>query len=247
MVLLICWYFLKGGCMVTNNVVLNGENLILNGNFEELFTGWQVEGPSGEQKIIDSGHNKCLQLSALGRVSQELTINPNTTYTLNFHVQAAYTGGKAQISLGGNNSGTLIDESYNNSQMELKTITFKTGLNDSVLKLSLYCGGGEARFDNIVLEPSIPQITSAYVYNGGYIAINFNAPLSDETTFTMYINQEKRKSMTFNEGRNYWRGDVSFWGGSWAEAKDNRTKFELKTMVGNKEQTLVEFYGVSPL
>ncbi|MBC6973940.1 DUF642 domain-containing protein [Bacillus sp. Xin] len=230
-----------------NNIVkMDNQNLIMNGDFEQNFTGWQVEGSAGEQKIIDSSINKLLQLSSLGRISQEVTITPNKTYTLSFNTQALYVGGKSNVTVGTNDTGHLFDEHYENNQMESKEIIFKAGSNDSLLKLTLHCGGGEARFDNIVVIQDIPTVSSAYVYNGGYVAINFASPLSDQTLFTMYVNGERRRSMTFDIGRKYWRGDVSFWGGTWAEAKDSNTRFTLKTMIGDTEQTLFEFNGVSP-
>lgn len=227
-----------------NIVKMDNENLIMNGDFEQNFTEWQVEGPSGEQ-IINSGANKFLRLSSLGRISQEVTITPNKTYTLSFNTQALYVGGKSNVTVGTNDTGNLFDEHYENNQMESREIIFKAGSNDTSLKLTLHCSGGEARFDNIVLAQDVPTVSSAYVYSGGYIAINFSVPLSDQTTFTMYVNGERRRAMTFDIGRKYWRGDVSFWGGTWAEAKDSNTRFTLKTMIGDTEQTLIEFNGVS--
>lgn len=115
-----------------------------NPSFENGFDGWQDTDPSSISGLSYDGNDSAKITGSGGRVDQQVTIIPNTTYRLSAYVRGSGT-------IGANINGNVDSVNASSSDWEKVSVDFNSGDATNVEIFGKY-RSGDGRFDLFQLE-----------------------------------------------------------------------------------------------
>lgn len=124
-----------------------GAATINNAGFESGMSGWTEVDPAAISGVAYSGSNSLKIDGSPARVHQDVSVNPNTEYTL-----SAYVLGEGQIGVNDNN-GLFKNKAFNVSQWAQVSTTFTTNSGTTSLEVFAkhYNNTESVRFDDFTL------------------------------------------------------------------------------------------------
>jgi len=228
---------------------------VLNPGFENRFNDWDDTDPSSISSLERSGKRSAKITGSSGRVSQTISVDSNSEYTL-----TAYVRGSGSIGLNVNGISTIKNVS-NSSGWTKAEVTVNTG-NHSSLKVFAKYYKKTGRFDDFVLtknastpppppppptDPTPPPPSNEACTNSDNINIlsasdngtndgNVPANAIDGNSSTRWSSKGIGKTITFDLGQNY---TVKELGVSWFRGADRVAFFDVQSSENNSSWTTV--------
>ncbi|MGY5450413.1 carbohydrate binding domain-containing protein [Agarivorans sp. MS3-6] len=136
---------------------------VINPDFEQGWYGWRH---SGESAISDKGRDdessaKITDIN--GRIEQDITVQPNTDYTLTLFMKGSGKVGVTTVGKIGENEKvvnkfqtlkllTYTEDDYH-PEWESISVDFNSGESDKVTIFAIHRKGGVGRFDRFRIKP----------------------------------------------------------------------------------------------
>ncbi|GAC26174.1 hypothetical protein GMES_3901 [Paraglaciecola mesophila KMM 241] len=127
-----------------SNIVLAATVSVNNGGFENSYAGWTNVEPTAISSVAYSGNNALKITGSGGKVEQNVSVQPNTNYTL-----VVYVKGKGKI--GALVNGVSYSATTDNEEFTPVSVTFNSSSASSIT-LYAHFNGDEGRFDDFSLQ-----------------------------------------------------------------------------------------------
>jgi len=227
---------------------------IKNPGFENRFNDWTDRDPSAISSVERSGSRSAKISGSAGRVSQDVSVEPNTNYVLTAYIRGS---GKIGAVVGGNASDDRIE---NASSWQKAEVAFNSGNQTSAEIFAAYYSG-QGRFDDFSLQQVSSDNPDAGDNTGGNpecsgtdnLAIsnasddgsndgNIPANTIDNNLNTRWSSRGDGKSLSLNLGEIASVREVKI---AWYRGSQRVANFDIETSINQSNWTTVLAGGQS--